>query len=302
MNRSATPPPEEAFTFPCEGETLLGLLHHPAAPAPAPAAATGVVIVVGGPQYRAGSHRQFVHLARALAAAGHPVLRFDVRGMGDSSGALHDFEHIGPDIGAAITALVTRVPHLQRVVLWGLCDGASAALLYLHEHADTRVQGLALANPWVRSEQSQAQVRVTHYYRDRLRSREFWHKLLRGGVGVAALRGLARNVRQARGSAAAATPGAPTTAPYTVRMAQALARFPGAVQITLSGHDYTAREFEAHTRTDTAWQQALRASAPTWQALPQADHTFSSHADKQQLAAQTIAWLQAAWPRGAAAS
>ena len=39
-----------------------------------------MVIVVGGPQYRAGSHRQFTLLARHIAAAGYPVLRFDARG------------------------------------------------------------------------------------------------------------------------------------------------------------------------------------------------------------------------------
>lgn len=293
MNGQTGLPREEAFTFPCEGETLLGLLHHGAAAAPAAAAAIGVIVIVGGPQYRAGSHRQFVHLARALAAAGHPVLRFDVRGMGDSSGALHDFEHIGPDIAAAIDALVARAPGVQRVVLWGLCDGASAALLYLHAHPDARVQGLALVNPWVRSEQTQAQVRVKHYYRDRLRSREFWKKLLRGGVGAAAIRGLVQNVHLARRPI---DPGAPAR-PYTQRMAQALAAFTGAVQLTLSGHDYTAREFEEHVRESAAWQAALQASQPTRQSLPEADHTFSSAADKALLAQQTISWLQAALQR-----
>ncbi|KAB8057318.1 hydrolase 1, exosortase A system-associated, partial [Janthinobacterium violaceinigrum] len=58
---------------------LVGILSLPAAPGP-----RGVLIVTGGPQYRVGSHRQFVLLARALAAQGVPVLRFDLRGMGDS--------------------------------------------------------------------------------------------------------------------------------------------------------------------------------------------------------------------------
>ena len=51
----------------------------------------GVLIVTGGPQYRAGSHRQFVLLARFLAARGMAVLRFDYRGMGDSEGAPRDY-------------------------------------------------------------------------------------------------------------------------------------------------------------------------------------------------------------------
>jgi len=54
--------------------------------ADAAAADTGVLIVVGGPQYRVGSHRQFVMLARFLADHGVPCMRFDYRGMGDVSG------------------------------------------------------------------------------------------------------------------------------------------------------------------------------------------------------------------------
>ena len=73
---------EQALSVECRGESLLGVLHLPITPRD-----LGVIVVVGGPQYRAGSHRQFVLLARALADAGHAVLRLDVRGMGDSTGA-----------------------------------------------------------------------------------------------------------------------------------------------------------------------------------------------------------------------
>ena len=67
---------EEALVFGCGGEALVGVLARPDAPA-----ARGVLIVVGGPQYRAGSHRQFTHLARELARNGIASLRFDYRGM-----------------------------------------------------------------------------------------------------------------------------------------------------------------------------------------------------------------------------
>ena len=77
---------ETALVFDCVGETLVGVLTTDS-----PLAETGVVLVVGGPQYRAGSHRYFVQLARALAGAGFPTLRFDCRGMGDSSGGPQHF-------------------------------------------------------------------------------------------------------------------------------------------------------------------------------------------------------------------
>ncbi|WP_310733707.1 hydrolase 1, exosortase A system-associated [Rubrivivax benzoatilyticus] len=284
---AAAPGAAQAFAFACEGETLLGVLHRP--PAGAPAAATGVVIVVGGPQYRAGSHRQFVHLARALAAGGHPVLRFDVRGMGDSSGALRSFEQITPDIGAAVDTLAARAG-VGRVVLWGLCDGASAALLYLHERRDPRVAGVCLLNPWVRSEASLARTHVKHYYTRRLREREFWLKLLSGRVAGRALAELWRNLRRARGEAPPAA--ARTAGPFQQRMAEGWRGFGGGVLLVLSGDDYTAKEFLETCDASPAWQALLRRPGTRRQDLATADHTLSARADRDTVAALTLDWLQ----------
>ena len=124
----------------------------------------GVLIVVGGPQYRVGSHRQFLLLSRRLAAEGYPVMRFDYRGMGDASGAMRGFEQASADIGAAIEAFQRACPAVQRIVLWGLCDAASLALLYVDATQDDRIAGLAILNPWVRSEASLAQTHIKHYY------------------------------------------------------------------------------------------------------------------------------------------
>jgi len=85
---------------------------------------TGVLIVVGGPQYRVGSHRQFVLTARRLAADGYTTLRFDATGMGDALGEPRSFEQLDDDLGSAIDALLASTPALRRVVLLGLCDGA----------------------------------------------------------------------------------------------------------------------------------------------------------------------------------
>ncbi|HWJ93213.1 MAG TPA: hydrolase 1, exosortase A system-associated, partial [Telluria sp.] len=112
---------DRALAFPCQGDTLYGILSLPAQPNP-----RGVLVIVGGPQYRAGSHRQFTLLARALADAGIPALRFDYRGMGDSEGAQRGFEHVRDDIRAAIDSFMAETPGLSEVVLWGLCDGATA--------------------------------------------------------------------------------------------------------------------------------------------------------------------------------
>ena len=107
-------PEESPLVFQCNGEQLVGVMHHGL-----PDASVGIVIVVGGPQYRVGSHRQFVLMARQLAATGIPVLRFDYRGMGDSTGAKRTFDEINSDIRAAIDCMQDSLPDVKRVVLLG---------------------------------------------------------------------------------------------------------------------------------------------------------------------------------------
>ena len=275
---------ESGLAFACEGETLHGVLTQPASASPR----TGVLVVVGGPQYRAGSHRQFVQLARALAAGGLACLRFDVRGMGDSTGPLHSFEHIDADITDARAALRREVPTLRQTVLWGLCDGASAALMHVDRHGGGGIDGLVLVNPWVRTVTSQARTRVKHYYLQRLTDPAFWGKLLRGGVGVSAVTGLLGNLRAARG-----TPAGAPQAHYTERMARGWQAFAGPRMLALSDKDYTAREFEEFAATDARWRQALAQHKPQRVVLEGADHTCSQPSASRQLEAATLAFALA---------
>ncbi len=278
-------PVEQTLSFECQGETLLGVLALPSPERVQARADVGVLIVVGGPQYRSGSHRQFVLLARSLASEGYPTLRFDVRGMGDSGGDRRDFEAISDDIGAAIGALVQAQPRVARIVLWGLCDGASAALLYCAERQDVRVQGLCLANPWLRSEATQARTQINHYYRQRLQERAFWLKLFSGKVAVAALRGLWQAVRRTQRGPSGAAPG------FQARMCQGWSRSDMPKLLLLSGQDYTAKEFDEYVRLDPAWARAVARSEVERREIPGADHTFSISEHRQQVEAATLRWL-----------
>jgi uncharacterized protein len=220
--------------------------------------------------------------------------------MGDSEGKLRDFEAVGEDVGAAIGALQAAVPQVRHVALWGLCDGASAALLYCGETADSRVVGLCLLNPWVRSEASLARTQVKHYYAQRLLQREFWLKLMRGGVAWKALGGLASNVRVALAGAPSGGANAldanfsdRNKTPFQSRMAQAWHAFGGSIWLILSGDDYTAKEFLEYLGREEPWRLALSHPRLERQDLPNADHTFSSASDRHHVESLTNGWLSA---------
>ena len=285
---------EQAFTFDCGGDRLCAIVHHSARPA-----SRGVLLVVGGPQYRVGSHRQFVLLARALAAAGVPTMRFDYRGMGDSEGEARDFEHIDEDIGAAINAFLEHQQGLREVVLWGLCDAASAALFYAHR--DPRITGLVLLNPWVRSESGLARSYLKHYYLARLVSPALWRKIARGEFQAGeSLRSLVAKLRVVLFPAPSpraddGPPESPTdqAAPLEERMADGLARFTGRVLFILSGDDLTAGEFRDAVKASRRWRRLLRGPRVTKQEFPEANHTFSRSEWRDRVARWTVEWLEA---------
>lgn len=271
---------EEAITFACDGESLVGILH------PAPGR-RGVLVVVGGPQYRVGSHRQFTLLARRLAAEGVPAMRFDSRGLGDSGGRRAGFEHLSADIDAAVSEFLHRLQTLEEVVIWGLCDAASAALL--HPRLPPAVSGLALLNPWITEQQVAPQTMLRHYYLRRAVSPAFWRKLLAGGVrGGKSSREVASALSGAWKSRRREEPDASLSG----RMVRGLERFPGPVLLITSGQDLTAGEFLDAARQDRRWRAQLAAPRLRHEHLTDANHTFSRAGWRDRVESLTLEWLQ----------
>lgn len=283
---------EHALAFACNDSWLYGILSIPEN-----TSSRGVLVVVGGPQYRAGSHRQFTLLARDLAAYGVPVLRFDCRGMGDSEGEPRIFEDIEEDLQCAIDRFMEEIPGLDEVVIWGLCDAASAALFYAHR--DPRVTGLVLLNPWVRTEHGEAKAYLKHYYLRRFLQREFWSKVWKGEFKywsaarsfiqtIGTVAGGRRNepAQQAAGASESCEP-----AKLPDRMLDGLRRFNGKTLLIISGNDLTAQEFSDLVSASPEWQRLLSAPHISRQNLPAADHTFSRRVWRDQVACSTRNWI-----------
>ena len=252
------------------------------------------MIVVGGPQYRVGSHRQFLLLARSLAAAGIPVLRFDYRGMGDSEGVLRDFRFVGEDLNAAINVLVER-SGVDAVVLWGLCDGASACML--HGPLDNRVRSMVLLNPWVHTEETAAAARLENYYRSRLLSPDLWKKIVTLDVSIlTSLRDFMSSLfalfREQSGDHSGKGE-VNVEDDFIGAMLQSMRRFDGEICLILSGNDLTADEFRQLLRDNQGWAKLADGKFGQRTELEQANHTLASARWRGEVERVTREWIEA---------
>lgn len=240
----------------------------------------GLLIVSGGNEVRSGAHCGMARLAAAVAVAGHPVLRFDRRGVGDSEGVNRGFEHEGEDIAAALALFRRECPHLTRVTAFGNCDAAAALLLHFRPGGP---DSLLLANPWTIDAAGETDgdpnaadalpppAAIRARYAAKLKDPSEWWRLLRGGVDLGKL---------ARGLRSAST--APVATGLVAELAAALARVDCPVTVLLACRDGTAQAFAA------AWQSAafagVRGKAMV-EAIDSGSHGFAD--------AEARAWLEA---------
>jgi len=124
---------ERPVTIDSSGHELHGVLHLPAEPA-------GRALVFCHPfaEEKKCAHRTMVETARACAGAGWAVLRFDLRGCGDSPGEFgqFDLDDWRADVAAALDR-ARREAGVEAVGLLGLRLGATLAAEVAEQRSDT---------------------------------------------------------------------------------------------------------------------------------------------------------------------
>jgi len=221
-------------TFACEGVRLVGTIDHAAG-------STGLLIVTGGNEVRAGAWTGQAQCAARIAAQGHPVMRFDRRGCGDSEGSNAEFRHSAADIAAALARFRIECPAVTRIVAMGNCDAASALMLAGGAGTD----GLVLSNPWTFEGDGAGEAppeAVRNHYRGRLGDWSAIKRLLTGKVAVGPL---------LRSLLSAARP-APAPSTLAQDMAAGIATFAGPVRFLIADRDRTGQAFVS------AWPQDVR--------------------------------------------
>jgi hypothetical protein len=124
-----------------------------------------------------------------------------------------------------------------------------------------------------------------------LAQKNFWRKLLRGGVAWQALKELTRNVGLVlegvwpRGKEVAANQAVQA---FQHRMATGWNSFSGNIILILSGDDYTAKEFSGCLSDDPVWKNALAHPGLMRHDLPGVDHTFSTATARAQVEELTL--------------
>lgn len=251
------------FGFDCEGQTIACTLDDAAG-------AVGLLIVTGGNETRAGAFSGQAQLAARIATAGFPVLRFDRRGVGDSTGENAGFRNSSADIAAALRAFAAIRTGLSRVVGFGNCDAASALMLNGGAGCDV----LALANPWTfdAAEAGPPPQALRQRYAAKLKNPREIVRLLTGGVSLGKL---------AAGIRRALSPPAPPTS-LVRQMQTGLAGSAAPVHYLIATSD----------RTGQAFMAALPETSGHWNLCEGAGHSFAEEYAKEWLFRQLLSILQ----------
>ncbi|UVO52176.1 hydrolase 1, exosortase A system-associated [Sphingomonas sp. SUN019] len=250
------------IAFDCADETLVGTLDEAAG-------VTGLLIISGGNEIRAGAHRGMALMAARLASEGTPVFRYDRRGVGDSTGPNTGYEDARDDLIAAVDTFRANAPKVTRIVGFGNCDGATTLALF------GRAAGIdagILANPWVveTTDALPPPAAIRARYAAKLRDPREWWRLARGDVSMVKLiSGLRRISTKANEDQS-----------LSERAARAIAGWSDDATVVLAKDDATALAY-----VDAARRANI---APRTITIDTASHSFARSGDAASLEAAIL--------------
>lgn len=263
----------------CAGDTLAATLD-------AGAGATALLIVSGGNEIRSGAHAGMAQLAMRIAEQDFPVMRYDRRGIGESSGRNAGFLGSAEEITAA-AAFLRQELRVRKIIAFGNCDAASA-LAFFGQQAG--IDGYVLANPWVietasdpdpeRPAISSAAIRSRYW--DRIRNPRTIVDLFTGRIDFRKLlTGMKQAVRSEENS------------PLAIRLRDALAGLDADADILLAKRDTTARAFLSAWNSGD-FEAARRHHSITVKSLDSASHSFADENAKKWLTDRILERLRSA--------
>lgn len=264
-------------------DALVGIATEPARDAGAAAPRFAVIMSNVGLNHRVGPSRAWVELARRLAAAGVPSLRFDLSGMGDSAPRHDEPDDIRRGILDLEDAVTWATTHLAPAcVLVSNCSGTDHA--HVLAARDARVTGAVFLDGYTYPTWRYAlHQRVLRYVR-----RRNWLRFLRRnvprrfGLPIDPVRRLPDEERIFVRSSPPRAAFAADVARMTARGARLLFVFSGET---------------SYAYADQFWDwmggRGRGADGITVAYFPEANHTYSYRDARDRMLARVIAWITA---------
>lgn len=261
-----------------KSRSLVGIVTFAA---PGHEAKPGVILLNPGIVHRVGPGRIYVKIARALAAQGFTVVRFDFSGIGDSSVRLDNlrFEESSVDEALAAMSFLKTTRDINRFILLGGCSGAAVSLETAR--SDRRAIGAILINLPARADDDEQTIGRNHrhyYWNFALLSPTSWRKLLTGQsdyrkIGRALAQGIKRKFID---------PKKPSDSDQ--RFQTLLRELAGCgVRLTFicSKGDPLLRDLR--DAGGDVLKQLCRQGGAACDVIPRSDHTFSSLCDQERV-------------------
>lgn len=263
-----------------------------------------IVFLNSGSVHQVGPNRLYVTLARKLATLGHPCLRLDLQGLGDSPILGQGSEnHPYPitatqDTAAALTYLSSNYGY-STFILMGLCSGAHNSFHAAIDLPEFNTVETILINPLTFKYVEGMTLETTQhfldvaYYKKSARSINSWLKLLRGKVNVANLLKIAASqtkvmiesfdkyVRESLFNEA--------TSQLSTDLRKLLARkIRLSLFVAANDPGYSILTLGAQYMT----KKGIKAGLIKAQFIPGADHTFSRLAPREEVIARIYSHIQ----------